>query len=129
MHAPSGPRTKWSLLSPAWDWGVMPISRADFERGRAADSDEDKVLQLLDGDRSRAYTSKEIAKLIGHESATSSAGDPAVEEMGKVAWHIIDSTRDSEFRGFLDGLVNAGKIERRLVQKDSIAGWYYSCKP
>jgi hypothetical protein len=86
----------------------MPISRADYDRGRTEDTDEEKVVQLLQTNRGQAYNSSEIADAIGHA--------------------IEDPIRQQTFMTFLDRLVGRGMIEKRMVEVGSTKDWYYSAK-
>jgi hypothetical protein len=86
----------------------MPISKADFERGRTEDSDEEKVVQLLQGNRGQAYNSTEIAEAIGHLTE--------------------DPIRQHSFQMFLDRLAGRGMIEKRMVEVGTTKDWYYSAK-
>jgi hypothetical protein len=87
---------------------IMPISKADFDRGRTEDTDEEKVVQLLHTNRGQAYNASEIAEAIGHG--------------------IEDPIRQQSFLTFLDQLVGRGIIEKKLVEVGSTKDWYYSSK-
>jgi hypothetical protein len=87
----------------------MPISRADYDRGRTEDSDEEKVVQLLHANSGQAYNFSEIAEATGHPTE--------------------DPIRQQSFQMFLDRLVHRGMIEKRMVEVGSTKEWYYSAKP
>ena len=42
----------------------MPISRKDFEKGKAFDTDEEKVVTFFEKNKDNAYTQYEIAKAV-----------------------------------------------------------------
>ena len=42
----------------------MPISRKDFEKGKALDMDEEKVVTFFEKNKDNAYTQYEIAKAV-----------------------------------------------------------------
>ncbi|MCI4352973.1 MAG: hypothetical protein L3K14_06245 [Thermoplasmata archaeon] len=87
----------------------MPISKADYERGRTEDTDEEKVIQFLHANRGQAYNSSEIAEAMGHG--------------------IEDPIRQQSFLLFLDRLVGRGMIEKKMVEVGSTKDWYFSAKP
>ena len=51
----------------------MPISRKDFERGRAFDTDEEEVVAFFEKNRDNAYTTGEIAEALGHQQISNYA--------------------------------------------------------
>ena len=101
----------------------MPISRDDFERGRTEDSDEEKVLRLLDAGPGQAYTAGEIAVAIGHSSAvTPNSSDPDLSD-------FLSDWKAWKFEQYLDFLVGKGKIESRMIQDGTGYHRYYSARP
>lgn len=42
----------------------MPISRKDFEKGKALDTDEENVVTFFEKNKDNAYTQYEIAKAV-----------------------------------------------------------------
>ncbi|HTT72779.1 MAG TPA: hypothetical protein VMG99_01325 [Thermoplasmata archaeon] len=106
----------------------MPISRDDFERGRTQDTDEAKVVQLLQAHRGQAYSCVEILEEIGHGSDRPETPSPTGGSPRGAMRKLAVSVHAIEFSVFLDHLVNRGVIEKRMVHVGSSSEWYYSAK-
>jgi hypothetical protein len=120
---PAGP-----LLWTPGDGGAVPISRDDFKRGISPESDEEKVVRLLREDPGQAFTSQEIARLIGHRSAGEKALASSLYKEDDMAARLERRLEAWEFRLLLDSLVHQGKIERRRVKVDSTTESYYAAR-
>ena len=50
----------------------MPISRKDFERGMMFDTDEEEVVTFFKKNKYNAYTTRQIADALGHQTPKAS---------------------------------------------------------
>ncbi|MCI4345863.1 MAG: hypothetical protein L3K07_03825 [Thermoplasmata archaeon] len=100
----------------------MPVSRADFIRGRTIDSDEEKVTKFLTQHKGEAFTAEEIAKAIGHKSTAQVGGNTEFAETLRLSGLIF-------FDLFLQSLVIGDKIVLGGVQTARGFERYYAALP
>lgn len=89
----------------------MPIDRKTFERGAERYSIENEIIHFLHENRDRAYNVHEITLAVMEPGWSESNVDPA-EDFDEYLGCVLDLATVSSI---LDGLVDNGALERRIV--------------